>query len=421
MPIPDSIHQLASSAQFWANYLWLEDRSDDEYPTLERLRVDLDVCPGYRVTLGLDEYLSYHALGFIHPGVTEPVELGFDDMAHWHPNALRWEELDLIGRCLALSDPLLPHPGLPVLLLNRFTPVCLNTDADAMFPMLESAWRSLEAFPASRLDELVERYDRRHAEFIWKEEPVGWTIGLANADTEDRTGWICYTFRDGEGDGFPFREWGEFLAAAEQHYLSAANPEWLTRNGGAAEKVARALAETGDADGAEVLADALLEAGCEHLTILEACRSREPARFGWVVELLLGAPRGSVIRRIFGPTAHVRRTWYGFTVQWPEAPERPRGSPYAGHAVARAIADALTAHNLVGSASLNGSMSRTGTDGRPVDIESSIGISVRDECERGIAVIREVLLAQNAPAGLVWRQDTPERRRIPLATSAPSD
>src|SRR5262249_22353090 len=161
-------------------------------------------------------------------------------------------------------------------------------------------WRALGLFPTSRLDELVERYDRRHAEFIWAEEAAGWTVGLANEDTEARTGWICYTFRYAEGEGFPFREWGEFLAAAEQHCRSVASPAWLTSNGGAAEKIAWALAESGDPDGAEVLADALLEAGCEHATILGACRSRDPARFGWVLELLLGETRGSVIRRIFG-------------------------------------------------------------------------------------------------------------------------
>lgn len=317
--------------------------------------------------------------------------------------------MDLFGRCLALNDPTLPHPGLPVLLLNRFAPLCLDTDVDAAFPLIEAAWRTLGLFTGQQLEEVIERYDRRHAEFTWRQEPVGWVLGQTEG-AEERTGWTCYTLRQAENDDFPFQQWGEFVVAAERHYASAADPAWLSRNHGTAGNLAWSLAQNGDPDGAAVLADALQEAGCDHPTILGACRSRDPAQFGWVLELLLGEPRGAVLRRILGPTPRRRRTWYRFRIDWPELPRQPRGTVYAGVGVARAITDALRAHNLVGSAALIGSMSDGGGQWRT----SSLSVSVRDDLERGIEVIRAALLAHEPPVGVAWRQDTPERRQIPL-------
>jgi hypothetical protein len=410
MPLPQAVHQLTGSPGFWADYLFLEDGPAEEYPTLDSARLDFDVCPGYRLTLSLDRQLSYHGLGFVYPGMDSPVEIGWDDQAHWHPNALRWEELDLVGRCLALNDPALPHPGLPVLLLNRFAPVCLDTDADAAFSLIESAWGMLRLFSGPQLVEVVERYDRRHAEFVWREEEaLGWVLGQAEG-AEERTGWTCYTLRSAEDDQFPFRQWGEFVTAAEQRYRSTADPAWLGRNGQAAGRLARALAHSGDPDGAEALADALEEAGCDHPTILGACRSRDPARFGWVLELLLGEPRGAVLRQIFGPTPRRRRTWYSFTIDWPEPPGRSPAAGYAGRAVAEAIRDALLAHGIGGSAAVTGATS----DGQGRWRTSCISVSVRDELDRGIEVIRAALLAQDPPVGVAWRQNTPQRRQIPL-------
>lgn len=40
-----------------------------------------------------------------HPGAARPVELGWDDLAHWHPHTLRWSEADLLCRAVALADP----------------------------------------------------------------------------------------------------------------------------------------------------------------------------------------------------------------------------------------------------------------------------------------------------------------------------
>jgi hypothetical protein len=61
MPLPKTLRRLIGSPGFWADYLFLEDGPGEEYPTLDGVRVDFDVCPGYQSTLGLDANLSYHS------------------------------------------------------------------------------------------------------------------------------------------------------------------------------------------------------------------------------------------------------------------------------------------------------------------------------------------------------------------------
>ncbi len=69
----------------------------------------------------------------------------------------------------------------------------------------------------------------------------------------------------------------------------AVDPAWLTRNDGAVRKVPEGMYEASDLGQMPVLADALLEAGCENATLLDHCRGPGPhARGCWVVDLLLG-------------------------------------------------------------------------------------------------------------------------------------
>jgi hypothetical protein len=408
MSLPEPVLRHTATPGFWADYLFEKGRPRAAYPELGEAPIELPVCPGYRLTLRLGRHL-HPRLELVPPRPDGPASIGYDAdiWGDSRPDALRWEELDLIGRCLALNDPSLPHPGLAVLLLNRLTPVCLDTDADAVFPLLESAWRLLGAAPQG-LEERVECNDRRHAGLAWAEIEHVWAL-TQNAGAARLAGYHCSSLRSAGSPGFPFRQWAAFLEAAERHYASAACSSWLTANGGAAGMMARATAEAGGPDGAAVLADALEEAGCEHATVLDACRSGDPARFGWVVELLLGLPRGSVLRRLFGPTPHVRRTWHRFTIYWPESAGRSPLSPATGVAIAEEIEKALRAGGLVGRAGLDG----TCGDGTHT-AQLILTARVRDERERGIEVIRSALLALDAPAGLRWQQDAPERRQVPL-------
>ena len=68
--------------------------------------------------------------------------------------------------------------------------------------------------------------------------------------------------------------------------------DWLTHNDGVIRKIARAIYEECAFDRLPVLADALMDAGCDNDEILNACRSPGPhVRGNWVIDLILGKGR----------------------------------------------------------------------------------------------------------------------------------
>src|SRR5579862_3894297 len=119
MILPQSLHPLVRMRRFWTDFFWQTEPQDDGYPELESCTVELPVAEGYLLSLSLDPGLSYFSLRFASPG-QEAVEIAWDDTAHWHPHVLRWQELELICRTVALQDAELPHPGILLLLLHRF-------------------------------------------------------------------------------------------------------------------------------------------------------------------------------------------------------------------------------------------------------------------------------------------------------------
>ena len=70
---------------------------------------------------------------------------------------------------------------------------------------------------------------------------------------------------------------------------SVVAPEWLSWNDGTVGKQTRAIYEENAFDRLGILADALVEAGCEDESILAHCRESGPHIRGcWVIDLLLG-------------------------------------------------------------------------------------------------------------------------------------
>jgi hypothetical protein len=118
-----------------------EDEDEDEEDTT--LNVAFDVGGGHLVLLDVDTGLGRYELGVTGPGSAEWAGLGRDDLAHWHPYALRWSELDLIRRAVAVRDPLLSHPGVPMALLCRFAAVFEDDDVDAAVAGVDAAYGAL--------------------------------------------------------------------------------------------------------------------------------------------------------------------------------------------------------------------------------------------------------------------------------------
>jgi hypothetical protein len=118
----------------------LDEEEDEEDTTLN---VAFDVGGGHLVLLDVDTGLGRYELGVTGPGSAEWAGLGWDDLAHWHPYALRWSELDLIRRAVAVRDPLLSHPGVPMALLCRFAAVFEDDDVDAAVAGVDAAYGAL--------------------------------------------------------------------------------------------------------------------------------------------------------------------------------------------------------------------------------------------------------------------------------------
>src|SRR4051812_19057007 len=131
MPIPPALCDRIEDPAFWSALL---DRTGDLGGDL---RISLPVAGGYGLVLDLAG--ADQALGLREPHAHEPVQLGWAAPDRPHPAVLRFAELELCCRVIALDDPTLPHPGLPMAMLARFAP----DDAPAARATLEAAYRSL--------------------------------------------------------------------------------------------------------------------------------------------------------------------------------------------------------------------------------------------------------------------------------------
>jgi hypothetical protein len=409
MPFPPAIFDLARRPAFWSRFFF--ETWGEGFPKLEGCQLRFPVGPAYALVLHLDPALGYFGLDLQQPGSAEPIEIAWDDQAHWHPHVLRWEELDLVCRCVALADPDLPHPGLPLVLLHRFAPICVGNRPEVIHPLIHEACQTVGAFSPAQVTEMVHRYDRRQDGFVWRQsEPHGWYPAQDAVDA--RAG--LYSTRRPDNPEFPFDGLTAMFAAAHRHLAAVADPRWLAGEAGA---VARGVAGSGDLSGLPVLADALEEAGCERGVILGSLRAAEfPVRGCWVVETLLGLEPGEVIARALGHSRRPDRVVYRFAM---DIPTREAGGRFNREllAIPKALDAALRTAGL-GRAEMSGGQSRLDT---PIGEYDAISVTatINDERDRGLAVMRDVLTRANAPRQVVIRLTAPEAARFPLVPGGP--
>ena len=130
-----------------------------------------------------------------HSALPSPIELGWDDQAHWQPNALRWDELEAICKCLATRDAGLRHPGWPLLLLCRFAPITANNDRARARELVAQALGGTRPCPPEAIQMIVDFVDRTS-------DDIAWQMG---ADGH----WVCegeaaYSLRISGNSQFPF-------------------------------------------------------------------------------------------------------------------------------------------------------------------------------------------------------------------------
>lgn len=211
MPISDDLRALFYRPEFWVGYFWEEGAPTVGFPDGEAIHLEFGRLGDFAFELQILPRFSEIALYLIHPGRPQGQQLGWDDPAHGHPHVLRWEELDLISRITEKTDmdPDFGHPGLPLLLLCRFAPICLDDDAPAILQKLTRAWRSLDIFREVEFQGYMEFIDRRQDAFRWFEGANGWVL---DADPDHPAGAIPpLTFRHEKNAEFPSRPLEEYM------------------------------------------------------------------------------------------------------------------------------------------------------------------------------------------------------------------
>jgi hypothetical protein len=273
VPVPDALRALSLDPAFWAEYFFHAEPAGEPDPA--ELRATFPISHGYGLVLDLDRVYGTYALGLRTPTSIEPIPMGWDDQSHWHPHCLHWSELDLVGRVVALDDPSLPHPGLPVVLLCRFAPITAADDPDAVRALLQAALRSLRPPPPDLEQEPLFPYAPR----VLTERQIGEYARLPEPGD-------LRTLRISGSERFPYEGLAELVRLAQSRLARLTAEPWCTER---VRALAGGLAGAGDAPGVGALLAELEAAGCDHPTVLDALTDPvTPTEAAWVVETLAG-------------------------------------------------------------------------------------------------------------------------------------
>ncbi|MFI5841058.1 hypothetical protein ACIA8K_15275 [Catenuloplanes sp. NPDC051500] len=324
MPVPEALREFAGRSSFWSE--WFFD--DEEPPHRPDLLVTLPVAGGYRLQLDLDFAQPFHRLELAAPGFgpREGTMLGWDAPDEGRPHALRWPELDLIGRVIAIGDPSLAHPGLVVALLSRFTPVTLTDDVPVARALFTAAFQALrpapleagpeqqpipffteprwwpapvdpEALTDREIDRLLTGVDGRRGGLDWdRREGLGWVA--AQRPEHNELGLTIKSLRLGTERSFPFAGLAELLTSARERLTAEVyGAPWCSP--ATVVPIARRIVLAGDLSAVPTLLDALEKAGCDHPAVLDALTAPlVPAEAAWVVEEIAGAVPGTLLRLV---------------------------------------------------------------------------------------------------------------------------
>ena len=374
-----------------------DSESNDEYPTppssdhppsqppsltllfpFDRVLDPTD--PTFNLSSAVDPLFSYIPLAF-HSPEAHDVTIGHDDQAHWHPFVLRWEELELFSKAVGRTflegegekgddsemeaeiDELYQHPGLPLLFLYRFAPICAGDDAEKIVGMLVKAYRRVvgEELKDKDLQRLVEKMDFRARGFRWFREGCSWWIGKGE-DKETAEG--VYTYRSRTAV-----ESGEWLNAAWSSLLEEARD------------VVQGVVVDGVVAEGNVDADAEKKADDEYRELGRMFAPRE--RHGLNLRLLLG--------------------------------EKDRPLPERAGRYFSLTLDGVLRILDIGKAIVSGGTSRI-IDGRSVPVSDSISITVYGNLAHGKAVVKQMLWWLRASlATTIWDSSTYKNLPFDLA------
>ncbi|CCH29096.1 hypothetical protein ABZ816_36070 [Actinosynnema sp. NPDC047251] len=294
MSLPPELRQSLVDPDFWAMYCF---ESDDEYFDQDEHVARFEVGGGHALDLSVSD--GYFDLGIRPADRDEAISVAWDDQAHPHPHVLRWDELDLVCRAAALTEPELRHPGPGVALLTRFLAITDPDDVDVVRAAVHGAFTGLrgpdtEGFWPDAEEHGVGPVDFRDDGVVWSRDEAG---DQRVDQDEDHDGPDLYSTRTSAAESaFPWELWRSLLDHAERTLAAAVDPAWA----------AALPADTTPGNAAEV-ARALKAAGCANRIVLRALTDPvHPAETAWVLELVTGAPRGSLLPEA---TTDARHWW----------------------------------------------------------------------------------------------------------------
>lgn len=281
VPVPEGLQNPA----FWAAML-TDDRAD-----LPALRVSFPVAGGYALTFEADPSSGERALGLRGPASSEPVQLGWTAPGLPVPAALRWWELELCARVIALEDPTLPHPGLVVALLSPFAPALPEDDLREISSVRTAAYRSLlRPLPDSDLPD-----PRREPPLPLFTDAQWWPSPRVVDDSAIAAHLTGEPVRADVRSGHRFPQDGlDHMLRLADRRLSELSEDLSFA---AVRPLAREITASGELAHVDELVRVLTEAGCDHPTVLDALSEPLVAvEACWMVETLAGAAPGTLLR-----------------------------------------------------------------------------------------------------------------------------
>jgi hypothetical protein len=159
----------------------------------------------------LVETSSHEITLFLRDAGGRVSQLGWNDQAHWHPNALRWQEIDVISRACSRVSVELEHPGLALLLLWPFSALGDDEPVEDAFASVLAAWRSLDLPEA---DAPLDGADFRGQHVRWVCDARGRWYPLQEETRETRM--ALYSLRHPDNEQFPFDELDSLVNAARR-------------------------------------------------------------------------------------------------------------------------------------------------------------------------------------------------------------
>ncbi|MGV9770770.1 hypothetical protein [Streptosporangium sp. NPDC003464] len=410
MPLDDELTARMADPDFWGAYLFEDDAPESDLDDEESFTADFQVGEGLALVLDLDVVTGYFDLALVAPELAEPITVGWDDQAHPHPHAMRWSELDLLARALAVHDPQFRHPGPVLALLARFVVLDEHDDPDVITPLMDAAFQTVRPRPGNGLRpetrDWFELRDLRGCGLRWTTGDNG-HLTVEQIDP-DSAPYDLYSLRTPGSTDFPFTAWTALLNQAEQ-ILAAAMAAPSLRTPAVRAALDRCTTAEGHAhlgplaaalQTADVIHPALVRALTEPVSRAESC---------WAVETLAGLPRGSLVKRWYGPSPLAgAQSWeLCLTLATQDRPEE--------HAriLISDLNDTLKQEGL-GGAEIAGEVTRRDALGHWTSVSTSADILIRDDLPRGLALISQILRSRDSVDTAELRYAPPSPVSIPI-------